>query len=194
MNINKPACLNLLYRQLFPSYRPFWHTFTEWPQWSWTLHGQRYPLCVTIVPNVSLFSVRQAVLTKLQAIWDKCTEWPQNYIEHNAIYVLLMSLSPQFHPIFPYKPRFLRYKVSDNWKCTKWPQNVLGYLNNQNCPIYIKYVPLRSKCFVRITLRPTVLKIQGCWKSEIHRMTLIGLILNPDLKHLTVKIPCIYMC
>ena len=91
----------------------------------------------------------------------------------HTIYVLLKSQSPKFHPIFLYDQLFSRYNVN-NHKCTKWPQNDLEVKSQKvaKSALYtLNTLYLRGPNFVRFTLWPTVFKIQGCWKSEMHRMT-----------------------
>ncbi len=63
------------------------------------------------------------------------------------IYVLLVSPSLKFHPIFHWDQAFSRYKVVNKRKCTKWPQNDLEHLVKRIYPVYIKYQPQRYNFF-----------------------------------------------
>ncbi len=55
-------------------------------------------------------------------------------------YVLLMSLSPNVHPVLLYDQPFLRYKVAKNHKCTECPQTDLDHLMVKlKYPQYTKY-------------------------------------------------------
>ena len=61
------------------------------PKWPLTLQGQMYPIhiCITFVleSQISLcFTVWPAVLS-YRPFWDKCTEWPPNYLEHYKVKV-----------------------------------------------------------------------------------------------------------
>ena len=44
--------------------------------------------------------------------------------------------------------------------------------NSQKYAVYIKYLPpIEVQIFVRFPRRPAVFNVQGCWKSQMHRMT-----------------------
>ncbi len=65
----------------------FWNKCIELPQWPWTVRGLRYPKFVRVaplpqppIPKFNPVALRPPVFD-LQAIWDRCTEWPQYDVE-----------------------------------------------------------------------------------------------------------------
>ncbi len=69
-------------------------------------------------------------ISRYRQLWDKCTEWPQNDLEHYKVkctqYICITSISESQIPL-----RFaLRTAVTEIhaiWdKCTEWPQNSLA--------------------------------------------------------------------
>ncbi len=91
--------------------------------------------CVTSIheSQISLrFTLRPAVF-ETQAILRQA-HWMTPKLTLNStrskvfMYVLLVSLSLKFHPIFLNNQLFSRHKVVDNQKCASWPRNDLEHL------------------------------------------------------------------
>ena len=81
----------------------------NYPKWPSTLQGQRYLIHgLLIYPSPKFQSVLlyDQPFLRYGPFWDKCTQWPQNDLEHYkvqgqrySVYVLLVSPSPKFHSV-----------------------------------------------------------------------------------------------
>ncbi len=76
----------LLYGQPFSSYKQFFrqvHPMT--PKGPWTLKGLRYLIYMLQLPQSPTFhsvSFHGQPFSSYRPYWDKCTQWPQNDLEH----------------------------------------------------------------------------------------------------------------
>ncbi len=77
--------------------------------------------------------------------------------------IIFSSVSLCNHP-------FSRYKIVGNRKSTEWTRNDLEHLTVKSTLYALNTYPQGTN-FIRFTLQPAVLQIQGCRKSEKHRMT-----------------------
>ena len=108
----------------------------------------------------------------------KFTKWHQNDLELLTVKTAMCTLNTYLRgPIFC--PFFSTTRCFQGTKCTRsWRIGTFG--NAQNDLTDLKHLTIKNTLymyyFVRFALRPSVFKIQGCWKSEIsemHRMTLL---------------------
>ncbi len=127
------------------------------PNWLWTLQGQMYHINMLLVSmsrkfnSVSLYDqpfLRQAIF-ETSALNDPKWSWTlqcQRRGQRYSIFVLLMSQSPKFNPIFlyDYDQPFSKYKVVDKRKCTKWLQNDLAVKTVKSTLYILNANPQRS--------------------------------------------------
>ncbi len=62
------------------------------PKWLWTVQGHMchiYMLLVSTSPKFHSVSLYDEPFSKYRPFWDKCTEWPQNDLEHCIYYFSL---------------------------------------------------------------------------------------------------------
>ncbi len=141
---------------------------TKWP---WILQGQMHPYvdhCLQ-VPNFSpLYSTTSRF--ELYAIWDKCTndsKWPWTLQDQRyTIYVLLLFLFAYY--------MYFDIKVVENWKsrkCTEWPQTDVEHVTIKVPCVHCVSTYPRGRILVHFAITPAIFEIQGCRKSEMHRMT-----------------------
>ncbi len=71
------------------------------------------------------FVLRPAVLKHKVIENQKCTESPQNDLNHltvkSTLYILNTHPEAQISLGFALRPAFSRFKVDENRKCTEWP-------------------------------------------------------------------------
>ncbi len=100
-------------------------------------------------------------------------KWPWTLNSQKyPVYITCQPLkSILFLSVSLYDQLFSRHKVDfENWKFTKWPETDFIYLTMKNT-VYIYQVPTTEpQIFVCFALRPSIVKIQGCWKWEISHM------------------------
>ncbi len=95
-------------------------------------------------PNFHPFTLRPAVSTyKIVQNW-KCTEWPQTNLEH------LWSEVPCINWILTLRPKFSPAVFEIHGSCRKSEMHRMTSdgpwtLNCQKYPVYIEYLPLRTK-------------------------------------------------
>ncbi len=65
----------------FPDTEYFERSAQMSPKWLWTLKGQRYPICISQLPETPNSLYSHPVLTYMP-FWDKYTEWLQNGLEY----------------------------------------------------------------------------------------------------------------
>ncbi len=92
-----------------------------------------------------------------------------------CIYWILILEAQFFLSISLCNQPFSRHKVVENRKCIEWPQNDLGHWTVNSTLYTIHWIlnpeAQHAQYFMRFTLQPDVLEIQGCRKSEIHWVT-----------------------
>ncbi len=77
------------------------------PKWPQTLQGQVYPIYVLPVytsPKFDSVSLYDEPFSKYRPFWEKCTDYPQNDLEHKlkcTQYVFLVSLILKFISVTP---------------------------------------------------------------------------------------------
>ena len=124
------------YGQSFLSYRSFGNKSTEWPKWSWTLWGQRYPVYVPLHvvlsrPNFIRFALRP-VFSEVEAILRKVHRMTQMTLG-TAISNVPHSCSSSTPSLNPFYSTTSCFRVTGNLRqvhrkrlWTLWCQNDSG--------------------------------------------------------------------
>ena len=95
-------------------------------------------------------------------------EWPEAL--NCRKYPVYSPPRPKFHSVSLHDQPFSRCKVVENRKCTKWPPNDLNHLTIKSTLYTLNRNP-EAHISLSFAPRPAVFEIQGCGKSEMHRMT-----------------------
>ncbi len=107
------------------------------PKWLWTLQGHRCPINVLLVsmcPKFHSISLYDEPFSSYRPFWEKCTKWPQNYLEPykvklRYIYVLQISTRPKFHCFALRRAVFELQAIlrKVHWMTPKWPWTLQGH-------------------------------------------------------------------
>ena len=86
------------------------------PKSPWTLQGHMYLIYMLLVsPSSKVLSIliNHQLFSRYRPVWDNCTEWPENDLEHYKLTILHICvtniLSPTFHSILLYDQPFSIY-------------------------------------------------------------------------------------
>ena len=96
-------------------------------------------LLISTSPKFHPVSLYDEALLSYRPFWEKCTEWPQNNLEHYKLkctpYVLLVSMIPKFHTVLLYGHPFWDIGHFE----TRAPNDPKLTLNpiRSNYPIYV---------------------------------------------------------
>ena len=123
-------------------------------------------ICFTSVhgSQISASFALQPVVLELQAISDKCSEWPQISLNTTRSKVLESQISLHY-ALRPTVPSYLPF-----WdKCAGWPQNDVEHYKVKATPLYVTS-RLWSQISVRFPLRPAISELQGILR-QVDRMT-----------------------
>ncbi len=140
------------------------HVTTNYPVCSWS-----DPYMCYYVLN---FTIQPAVFLSYMPFSDKCTEWPQNYIEHYKVRgtpYMCYWCSPVLN-LSPFCSLASRFCVTKHLRQVhrikaKRPWTI----QDQMYPICVSSVP-ESQIAVLFGLRPAVFEIQAIFR-KVHRMT-----------------------
>ena len=139
-----------------------------------------YMLPVSTSPRFYPVSLYDKLFISYRPFLEKCTEWPQNDLEHYklkcTLHVLFVSLVPKFHSVLLYGQPFLRYMASFlrqvpraifeiqailrqvHWMTSNWPWTLQGQITLSSITtLHESQIPLS------FALRPAVFELRPFW-------------------------------